>query len=247
MGFLKGLGKVTGHVIGGTVGGALEVIGELADSDSLKKAGKGVYQVAATSGEVLGGLADGTVTTAHGVITKDGEKVKKGLGDAGQAVIQTAGGVGQAIKYTAVGTAHVVHDVLSDAPDRSEREKNTAEDYHQQGLEKAKRGKYKEAIEDFTQAVCINPNYATAYKYRGLAYSRLGDDPAASADFQKAADLYLTLGNTKDYQDALDRALKLQAPTSQPQEQVSCTEEVVPHGVFDSFWKGFSEGMSKTT
>jgi hypothetical protein len=42
MGFLKGLGKVTGHVIGGTVGGALEVIGELADSDSLKKAGKGV-------------------------------------------------------------------------------------------------------------------------------------------------------------------------------------------------------------
>jgi tetratricopeptide (TPR) repeat protein len=245
--FLKGLGKVTGHVIGGTVGGALEVIGELADSDSLKKAGKGVYQVAATSGEVLGGLADGTVTTAHGVITKDGEKVKKGLGDAGQAVILTAGGVGQAIKYTAVGTAHVVHDVLSDTPEPSVHEKNTAEDYHQQGVEKGKRGKYKEAIEDFTQALCINPNYAAAYKYRGLAYSRLGENLAASADFHKAADLYLTLGNTKDYQDALDRALKLQAPTSKPHEQVSCTEEVVPHGVFDSFWKGFSEGMSKTT
>jgi tetratricopeptide (TPR) repeat protein len=114
-------------------------------------------------------------------------------------------------------------------------------------MEKAKRGKYKEAIEDFTQALCINPNYAVAYKFRGLAYSRLGENLAAVADFQKAADLYLKQGHTKDYQDALDRALKLQAPTSQPQKQVSCTEEVVPHGVFDSFWKGFSEGMSKTT
>lgn len=225
MGFLKGLGKVTGHAIGGTVGGALEVIGELADSDSLKKAGKGVYQVAATSGEVLGGLADGTVTTAHGVITKDGEKVKKGLGDAGQAVIQTAGGVGQAIKYTAVGAAHVVHDVLSDTPEISEREKNTAEDYHQQGLEKAKRGKYKEAIEDFTQAVCINPNYAAAYKYRGLAYSRVGENSAAIADFQKAADHYLTQGHPEDYQDVLDRAIKLQTPTSKPQSPTPCTEE----------------------
>jgi tetratricopeptide (TPR) repeat protein len=247
MGFLKGFGKVTGHVIGGTVGGALEVIGELADSDSLKKAGKGVYQVAATSGEVLGGLADGTVTTAHGVITKDGEKVKKGLGDTGHAVIQTAGGVGQAIKYTAVGTAHVVHNVLSETPEPNVHEKNTAEDYLQHGLEKGKRGKYKEAIEDFTQALYINSNYAAAYKYRGLAYSRLGENLAASADFHKAADLYLKQGHTKDYQDALDRALKLQAPTSKPHEQVSCTEEVVPHGVFDSFWKGFSEGMSKTT
>ena len=247
MGFLKGLGKVTGHVVGGTVGGALEVIGELADSDSLKKAGKGVYQVAATSGEVLGGLADGTVTTAHGVITKDGEKVKKGLGDTGQAVILTAGGVGQAIKHTAVGTAHVVHNMLNDTPEPSAHDKNTAEDYHQHGMEKAKRGKYKEAVEDFTQVVCINPNYATAYKYRGLAYSRLGENPAAIADFNKAADLYLKQGHPEDCQDVLDRALKLQAPTPKPQEQVSCTEEAVPHGVFDSFWKGFSEGMSKTT
>lgn len=100
-----------------------------------------------------------------------------------------------------------------------------AEDYHQQGMEKAKRGKYKEAIEDFTQAVCINPNYATAYKYRGLAYSRLGDAPAAIADFHKAADLYLKQGHPEDYQDVLDRALKLQTPASKPQAQTPRTEE----------------------
>jgi tetratricopeptide (TPR) repeat protein len=79
-------------------------------------------------------------------------------------------------------------------------------------MEKAKRGKYKEAIEDFTQAVCINPNYATAYKYRGLAYSRLGDAPAASADFQNAADLYLKHGHTRDYQDVSDRAFNFKHP-----------------------------------
>ncbi len=100
-----------------------------------------------------------------------------------------------------------------------------AEDYLQHGLEKAKRGKYKEAIEDFTQAVCINPNYATAYKYRGLAYSRLGDAPAASADFHKAADLYLKQGHPEDYQDVLDRALKLQTPAPKPQAQTPRTEE----------------------
>ncbi len=104
-------------------------------------------------------------------------------------------------------------------------ERTNTEDYHQQGMEKAKRGKYKEAIEDFTQALCINPNYATTYKYRGLAYSRLGENPAAIKDFQKAADLFLMLGNTQDYQDVLDRVFKLQTPASQPQAQTPRTEK----------------------
>jgi tetratricopeptide (TPR) repeat protein len=119
-----------------------------------------------------------------------------------------------------------------------------AEDYHQQGMEKAKRGKYKEAIEDFTQAVCINPNYATAYKYRGLAYSRLGDAPAASADFQNAADLYLKLGNTKDYQDVSERAFKLQAPTSKPQAQVPRTEEEFSPEAIDKALDALLKGLN---
>jgi len=62
MSFIKGLGKFAGQVVGGVVGGSLEIVGELADSKTLKQAGKGVYQIAATSGEVLGSLTDGVVT-----------------------------------------------------------------------------------------------------------------------------------------------------------------------------------------
>jgi tetratricopeptide (TPR) repeat protein len=124
-------------------------------------------------------------------------------------------------------------------------ERTNAEDYHQHGMEKAKRGKYKEAIEDFTQAVCINPNYATAYKYRGLAYSRLGETQAASADFHKAADLYLKQGHPEDYQDVLDRAFKLQTPAPKPEAQTPRTEEEFsPEDIdkaLDALLKGINE------
>ena len=40
-----------------------------------------------------------------------------------------------------------------------------AKTYYEQGIEKAKRGRYQEAIADFLRAILINPNYAEAYKY----------------------------------------------------------------------------------
>ncbi|MEP0872272.1 hypothetical protein NDA01_20880 [Trichocoleus desertorum AS-A10] len=113
MGFLKGLGQIAGKVVGGAVGGALEIAGEVADSETLKKAGKGVYNVTAASGEILGSLADGAVTTVHGVVTKDGEKVKEGLGDAGHAAMLTAEGLGHTVKHTAIGTAHLVKEIIN--------------------------------------------------------------------------------------------------------------------------------------
>ncbi|GAX46183.1 hypothetical protein NIES4075_72040 [Tolypothrix sp. NIES-4075] len=119
MSFIKGLGKFAGQVVGGVVGGSLEVVGELVDSKAIKQVGKGVYQVAATSGEVLGSLTDGVVTTVHGAVTKDGEKVKQGLGDAGNGVVVAATGVGQVIKHTAMGTASVVRQTLSDEPEQA--------------------------------------------------------------------------------------------------------------------------------
>ena len=109
MGFLKGLGKVAGHVVGGTVGGALEVAGTLVESEALKKAGKGVHDIAAQSGEAIGSLADGVATTAHGLYIDDREKIKQGLGHAGNAATNTAGLAGKAIRGTAVGAAKVAN------------------------------------------------------------------------------------------------------------------------------------------
>lgn len=80
-------------------------------------------------------------------------------------------------------------------------------------MEKAKRGRYKEAIEDLNSEIRMNPYYAEAYKYRGIAYSKLGDKQRAFICF-KPTDLYLTQGNIKDYYDVLEIIKKLQTSES---------------------------------
>jgi hypothetical protein len=134
MGFLKGLGKVAGHVVGGTVGGALEIVGTLVESEALKNAGKGVHEIAAQSGEAIGSLADGVATTAHGLWIDDQEKIKEGLGHASNAATNTAGLAGKAIKGTAVGAAKVanvtvkaVREALDEIPENEESEPKAPE------------------------------------------------------------------------------------------------------------------------
>lgn len=85
-----------------------------------------------------------------------------------------------------------------------------AEKYYVQGMQKAQRGKYKEAIEDFNYAIRIIPYYIAAYKYRGIAYSKLGDKQRAFFDFKQTADLHLRYNNINDYYDVIELIKKLQ-------------------------------------
>ncbi|GAX41804.1 tetratricopeptide TPR_2 repeat protein [Tolypothrix sp. NIES-4075] len=66
------------------------------------------------------------------------------------------------------------------------------------------------AIADYSQAIRFNPKYAYAYHYRGNARLDLGDKQEGIRDLQQAAKLYLQEGNTKRYQQVLDRITKLQ-------------------------------------
>lgn len=61
------------------------------------------------------------------------------------------------------------------------------------------------AIENYNQAIELNPAVADPYYNRGLAYSAQGKKATALKDFQKAADLYQKQGNTKLYNDTLAR------------------------------------------
>ena len=85
-----------------------------------------------------------------------------------------------------------------------------AKSYYVQGMEKAQRGKYKEAIEDFNYAIRIIPYYIAAYKYRGIAYSKLGDKQRAFYDFKQTAYLHLRSNNVNDYYDVIELIKKLQ-------------------------------------
>ena len=51
------------------------------------------------------------------------------------------------------------------------------------------KGKYDDAIADYTKAIALDPNVATAYTNRGLAYKKKGDKEQAIADFRKALEI----------------------------------------------------------
>src|SRR5713226_5789339 len=62
----------------------------------------------------------------------------------------------------------------------------SAEDFYNRGVTRASAGDYRGAVEDFTQALRVNPNAAEAYMGRGFARAELKDYPAAIEDFTQA-------------------------------------------------------------
>ena len=50
-------------------------------------------------------------------------------------------------------------------------------------------GQYDRAIADYTEAIRINPNDATAYNNRGVAYEKKGDKTKAEKDFARVKQL----------------------------------------------------------
>lgn len=61
--------------------------------------------------------------------------------------------------------------------------------YHTLGVAKAKLEDYTAAIDDFSKAISLKPDFAEAYYNRAVTKKMLGQKDAARADFQKAAQL----------------------------------------------------------
>jgi tetratricopeptide (TPR) repeat protein len=106
---------------------------------------------------------------------------------------------------------------------------STAQDFLDQGVKRLQQGDLEAAINNFNEAIRLNPNYAQAYGNRGIAYSRLQQYEKALADYNQyirfnpnsaeayynRATLYDKLG---DYQKAIadyDRAIRLNPNFSQ--------------------------------
>jgi Flp pilus assembly protein TadD len=79
-----------------------------------------------------------------------------------------------------------------------------------QGVEKSRSGGYEAAIQDFDQALQIDPFDPEVYGHRCVARYQLGDKLGAIADCQQAASLYLNPGKTKEHQYSLKMLSKLQ-------------------------------------
>ncbi|MFC3747950.1 hypothetical protein [Paenibacillus sp. GCM10012306] len=111
MGFLKGLGSLAGQVVGGVIGGSIEIVGEVTNSNFIKEVGKGVHQTTARTGERLGSLASGTYDVVAGTITGDKSQSNKGLEEVFDTVGNTAKDIGNGIVHVAgkgMGTVEAI-------------------------------------------------------------------------------------------------------------------------------------------
>lgn len=86
---------------------------------------------------------------------------------------------------------------------------DSAKKLFQAGVDQSRQGDYRQAIETFNQALCLNPNDADAYGHRCVARYKLGEQQGAIADCQRAATLYLNQEKVKEYQYSLNMLKKL--------------------------------------
>ena len=64
-----------------------------------------------------------------------------------------------------------------------------AQRHHSQGMSLYGSGDYRRAIEEFSQTIELDPQYAEAYYIRGLSYANLGQYERAIEDYDKAIEL----------------------------------------------------------
>ena len=78
--------------------------------------------------------------------------------------------------------------------------KAMATSYYETGNSLMKEKNFQGAIEQYSQAIEYNSEYAEAYTNRAVAKAQLGDRSGAVADLQQAATLFQQQGNTEAYQ-----------------------------------------------
>ena len=90
----------------------------------------------------------------------------------------------------------------------------SADTYNRMGLAKSKSKDFQGAIADYTIAIRINSQFATAYANRGVAKLYVGDKDGAVVDWTKASELYRQQGKMSRYEEMLARINKFSTAIS---------------------------------
>jgi len=90
-----------------------------------------------------------------------------------------------------------------------------SEDFYAWGVAAAEKGNLKPAIDYFSQAIALKPDYAGAYLARGVASYQSLDRKSALEDAQKAVELFEKAENTEGLQTATAFVTELKTPYSE--------------------------------
>ena len=97
MSLIKLVTKAAAKVTAEVVGGAIEAVGEVTNSNFIKDVGKGVNKATVKTGEIVGNLADGTYDAIGGLITDDKQQAKRGYEEILGTVQDTATTIGKGL------------------------------------------------------------------------------------------------------------------------------------------------------
>jgi len=114
-----------------------------------------------------------------------------------------------------------------------------AEEHFWQGIEYRKQGNNDSAMEEFSRAIELDPDYSLAYYNRALIYYQRGDLESSLTEYSEAIDLdpnnpywtyergflYLQLGDQESAIKDLEKSLELGLPLDYRQK----VEEVLDH------------------
>ncbi|PSB00732.1 tetratricopeptide repeat protein [Merismopedia glauca] len=93
---------------------------------------------------------------------------------------------------------------ITNAPETVKLDEKTTEAFYQNGLNYSQLQQWSAALESYTKAIEIAPDYAEAYRDRGLAKAELADKKGALADLRKAAQLFFNRGDIDSYHQTRD-------------------------------------------
>lgn len=80
----------------------------------------------------------------------------------------------------------------------ADQNQELAQKYFNSGVENSKKGKVKLAIENYTHAIELNPDYADAYYKRGGSWLRINEWEKARSDLEIAREMQMKVIITSD-------------------------------------------------
>jgi len=81
---------------------------------------------------------------------------------------------------------------------------SSAQEHFDKGVAYCDQGEFDEAIQEFTEAIELDLEYAVAYNNRGFVYMELGEKDKAISDFEKCIELSGGPALIQEAQEILD-------------------------------------------